>query len=119
MSKYSPELLAICEKISQFYLYKNGGDYEKATQEIRLLGITEIELVTVVKIKTSMPGRLIGKRGENLDKMIEAVGHDIKIFEVDAITDMLIPRKPEERCFEDDDYDRPSYCPPDYLPGQP
>lgn len=95
---HTPNTVAVCKKIGEFYLNKNEGDYEKAQREVQNLGISEVIATgDSVLIKLSRPGLFIGKRGENMDKLGAFLeGKRIHIVEVDSITDLIGPRKEPE-----------------------
>lgn len=89
----------ICEKIGQFYLQKNNGDYNQTEAEILMLGIQNIfENNTSVTIILGQPGRLIGPRGKNIEDLQKYLKKDIRIFEssIPNINDFLVPIKETE-----------------------
>ena len=98
---------SIASDIGFFYLEKNAGDYEKAIEEITQLGITKIDFKgTTIHITLTRPGLLIGRRGENIDKLRVHLSKSLKqeinidIIE-DRITGWLIPFEP----YSDSDID--------------
>ncbi len=99
---FSKKVKDVAEKIGQFYLQKEGGDYDKAANSIRELGIEEILVVEkIVLIKTKRPGILIGKRGINLENLSKFLDMDIRPIEVeDHIENWIIPIN-----FDEEDYD--------------
>lgn len=93
MRKFSPEVIEICEKIGQFFLKRNNGDYEKTNEQISRLGIQDIEAQLV--IKTSRPGCLIGGRGQQITDLEEFLGMKIKIEEENAVQDLILVYEPD------------------------
>jgi predicted PilT family ATPase len=85
-------------KIGQFYLDKNNGDYKKTVEEeIPFLGITDVqEDAESITIFTSRPGKIIGRRGENIDALEKYLGKKIKVVETQNIMDLLLPENPNE-----------------------
>ncbi len=69
----SNEVREVAQSIGQFYLKKNGGDIEKANQEIEALRITKIEVGEncVALITIERPGLLIGRMGTNIDALTQ------------------------------------------------
>jgi len=114
MKKYSQEVIEVAQKIGQFYLEKNGGDYVKVEDELRLLDITNIEVTEevcksckckgrVISITLTRVGLFIGKRGENIDKIGEMLGCKVKVIEeMDSIYNHLIPLPQEQLDYWDD-----------------
>ena len=90
----------LAQTIGAFYLEKNAGDYKEATDEIIQLGVTKLDFHgSKVSISLTRPGLLIGRRGENIDKLKEYLSKQLKqkiniaIIE-DVITGWLIPYEP-------------------------
>jgi len=92
----------VARLISEFYLNKNRENpietmYDKAREEIQSLGITNVNInKDTVTITLSRCGLLIGRRGENIDKMqsflSEALKRKISINIIeDKIIQYLIP----------------------------
>jgi ribosomal protein S3 len=79
--------------IGEFYLIKNRGDYKKTSEEIATIQITGVDYnCRVLRIVTGRPGLIIGRRGENIDKLKEYVLKQIgEIFELKIIEDKVIP----------------------------
>jgi len=82
--------------IGEFYLDKNKGDYKKAHEEISSLGITEIYLsktfIKTISIKLLRPGLIIGRRGENIDKLKEYLSKQLGFScQLKIIEDKVIP----------------------------
>ena len=81
------------QMIGQFYLQLNDCDYKKAIADITNLCITKVEWKgNTVHITLSRPGLLIGRRGENIDKLLEYI---MKMTEnkgiiIDIIEDQII-----------------------------
>lgn len=90
---HSEEAKDAARKIGLFYLKKNNNDYEATEQEINKLRITKVDVTdNKVIIITERPGLLIGKRGENIDKLTDALGMEIHIIEeFDPLSAYLIP----------------------------
>lgn len=90
-NKPSKEQEEIGYKISSFYLQKHNGDYTTAREEVEKVRINNIEVRdNKVFIFTSRPGLLIGRKGENIDKLISILG-PIKIVESFDWNDILVP----------------------------
>lgn len=81
----------VLNKIASFYMKKHNND-EKAAEEIVSLRLTKVEVVgPEVHIHAECVGRLIGKRGENIDNLTKYLGCPVKIFEsLDSITDQIL-----------------------------
>jgi ribosomal protein S3 len=79
--------------IGEFYLDKNKGDYKKTNEEIADLRITKIDYnFRTLSITIGRPGLIIGRRGENIDKLKEYLSKQIiGSFELKIIEDMIIP----------------------------
>jgi hypothetical protein len=78
-----PFAVEACRKIGEYYLGKNLGNYEKTAEEVFRLRIHDVqEDDDKVTIRTSRPGALIGKRGQNVDGLASALGKPIQIEEV-------------------------------------
>lgn len=98
--KKEREVQYVAETIGNFYLDKNQGDYKKTANEIIQLGITKVDFRgIVVSVTLTRPGLLIGRRGENIDKLTAYLSDELnrkielKIIE-DRITGWLIPQEP-------------------------
>jgi len=106
---HSEEAKDAARKIGLFYLEKNNNNYEATEQEINKLRITKVDVTdNKVIIITERPGLLIGKRGENIDKLTEALGMNVHIIEeFDPLSAYLIPYdySEYERELEDRYYD--------------
>ena len=91
---FSKEVIEVAQRIGQFYLEKNHGDYEKTKVEILSLLITSVEVTEgKVIIKTSRPGLLIGKRGINIDNISTFLDKKIHVLEErENIVDCITPR---------------------------
>lgn len=77
--------------IGQFYLQKNQNDYEKAEAEITDLRISKVEVAgKTVTITAARIGKLIGKRGTNVDALGKFLGMEVKMIE-DDLYNHLIP----------------------------
>lgn len=101
--KLNEKLIDIVSLIGEFYLRKNDNDYVKTSVEIKQLKITEIKLDDKsVLITLKRPGLLIGKRGENIDKLEKFLSMKVKIFETEnSELDYLIPEPPYEENIDD------------------
>lgn len=91
------ETRKVAETIGQFYLEKNGGDYEACRQEIEKLAITGLAVEDgKVTITTARPGWLIGKRGTNIDALAGRLNREIKIIEAPVWwPDVIAPENPD------------------------
>jgi ribosomal protein S3 len=82
------------DKFAKFYLEKNHNDCDNAIAEIRSLGIKLLYFSNTgsVCITVKRPGLLIGKRGENIEKLQKYLGCEVIIKEFDGcdIEDQLI-----------------------------
>jgi hypothetical protein len=94
----------VAKRIGEFYLEKNGEDYDETAAELLRLQITKIEVEgDTVTITTNRPGMLIGNHAANIDGLSEFIEKKIKIIECrDNIYNYLISIEEDER----DDYDR-------------
>ncbi len=92
----------IARKIGLFYLEKNGNDYAKTEEDLNKLRISRLEFIQVpcktcghqeerLQITLERVGLLIGKRGENIDKLVKYLGQEVNIKEEDHILSWLIP----------------------------
>jgi len=94
--KKDKKLRAIAIKIGEFYLEKNKDtdtlkNFNKATEEIYSLGITQLILKrNKIIITLQRPGVLIGKRGENIDSLSKFLNMEIDIKE-DNIISWILP----------------------------
>lgn len=69
-------------EIANFYAQKFNGDYAKAGEEARKLQITDIKVSgNEVEISLARPGLLIGRKGENIDKLSAHLKKKIKVVE--------------------------------------
>lgn len=86
----------VAKKIGEFFLQKNNNDYERTADEITNLHITKLEDDgDKIRITLGRPGMLIGKRGEQVDKLISYLGRKLHIIEdPDGLVDHIIPREP-------------------------
>lgn len=79
----SQEVREVAKMIGLFFLQKNGGDMAAALGELLASLITDIKIEDrTVVIFTSLPGRLIGKRGETIAQLSTVLAKEIKIVEV-------------------------------------
>jgi len=82
----------VARMIGEFYLDKNKGDYKKTNEEISELKITRIDYnFKTLNITTGRPGLIIGRRGENIDKLREYLSNLVGHFELKIIEDKVIP----------------------------
>lgn len=106
----SKEVRNIANHIGEFYLAKNNGDIDKTNDELERLRLNRIELSSeAIVLVTSRPGILIGKRGENITKLIEYLAGPYPEKKVKIVEDMddllyLLHRMPEDEW----DYPDPS-----------
>lgn len=107
MKKFDPAVIQVCKKIGQFFLERNNGDYEKTNEQIRNLGIQDIEIGIV--IKTSRPGYLIGKRGQQIIDLQKLLGTKIKIEEENSIEDLIFVSEPDLDYLDDYFVDEDGY----------
>ena len=107
MKKFDPAVIQVCKKIGQFFLERNNGDYEKTNEQIRNLGIQDIEIGIV--IKTSRPGYLIGKRGQQIIDLQKLLGKKIKIEEENSIEDLIFVSEPDLDYLDDYFVDEDGY----------
>lgn len=95
--RYSKEVCAAADKMGQFYLEKNGGNYDAAADEIMRLQFTDLQVTdSSIIISTARPGRLIGVKGKNIEALEKALGIKIKIVESQSINDLITPFEPIE-----------------------
>ena len=94
----SQEVKDVAERIGQYYLEKNHGDYASTELEITSLHISEIQVDNslahsiAISITTARPGLLIGKRGTNIDALEKYLNTKVKIIEdKDPLHSYLIP----------------------------
>lgn len=82
-------------EIGNFYLQKFNGDYSKAGEEVRKLQVTDIKVLEdEVEISLGRPGLLIGKGGENIDKLSAHLKKKIKVVETFHWDVILTPYDP-------------------------
>lgn len=98
------------QRIGEFYLAKNDGDYEKCADELALLHITDLAVTDdFVIITTGRPGLLIGNRGENISRLEACLEKQIKIVEDQwLLFDLMRPENPEQFWDYDDMYPEPN-----------
>lgn len=89
----SEEVKEICYEIGQFFLQKNNGDLCLTAREVTNLGISLVEIVDgEVRITLNRVGLLLGRRGEQIGKLIDFLGKDIRVIEqYDNFNNYLIP----------------------------
>lgn len=95
----SEEVKEIACKIGQFFLEKNELDYKAACLEIEKLRINNLSIFskrtngeTTIEIETSRPGLVIGRHGEQIDKLSKYLGVKIRLVETkETILDYLLP----------------------------
>lgn len=93
MNIISEELRDIATKISNFYLEKYNGDYKEAAAAVSRLKVHDVQIPEGggIKIILARPGFLIGRKGENLEKLSAYLGAKIFIEECHSWTDLLTP----------------------------
>lgn len=98
----------VCHHIGAFYLAKHN-DYDKAEDEIRRIGFTNVELIdncASVKFTVARPGLFIGPMGRNVDELAKYLGKTIKIVEeLNYFPDMIVPVDDEKYTQSMDDMD--------------
>lgn len=95
----SEEVKDIAHRIGQFFLEKNELDYKAACAEIEKLRINNLSIYekrtngkTTIEIETSRPGLVIGRRGEQIDKLSKYLGVEIRLVETkETLLDYLLP----------------------------
>ena len=89
--KEEMENRVIAQCIGEYYLEKNNFDYKKTEEDVSLLGITQIEhkLDTII-ITLQRCGILIGRRGENIDKLQKFLASKTKYTKLDIKEDKII-----------------------------
>lgn len=95
----SEEVKNIAYRIGQFFLEKNKLDYDAACDEIKKLRINNLSIFkeitngkTTIEIETSCPGLVIGRRGEQIDKLSKYLGMEIRLVETrETLLDYLLP----------------------------
>jgi predicted RNA-binding protein Jag len=87
------EVKDVAQRIGQFYLRKNDGDYKATQEEILKLRISKLEITDKgVAITTERPGILIGKRGTNIDALSSFLAMEVRIIEDrDPLITYLLP----------------------------
>jgi len=81
----------IAQVIGAYYLEKNNNNYYKTGEDIRNLGITQIEhkrdtiIITLQRV-----GLLIGRRGENIDKLQKFLVRETKYTKLNIKDDKTI-----------------------------
>ncbi len=108
-SKKITVLVEIAQLIGEYYLDKNlefEDNYLRAREELRALGITQIEFKKGdIIITLARPGLLIGRHGDNLNALEKFLGLKMKYKKLqvkeDSITCWLYPYVPDDRLPED------------------
>lgn len=109
MTKLCKKAIEAAQAIGLFYLEKNKGNYAKTSDEITTLQFTDVSVDDeVVVITTKRPGLLIGKRGENVDKLQNYLGRKIRIIETAPnAVDFVVPYPEYEETYPDSsEFDR-------------
>jgi len=82
---------AIAQWIGNYYLDKNYNNYKKTAEDIRILGITQIEhKKDTIIITLQRCGILIGRRGENIDALQKFLATKTKYTKLDIKEDKII-----------------------------
>lgn len=94
--KQESENREIARHIGEYYLEKNNFDYKKTEEDVSILGITQIEhKKDTIIITLQRCGILIGRRGENIDKLQKFLASKTKYTKLDIkennIISWLIP----------------------------
>lgn len=89
----SDEVREVASQIGQFYLQKNSYDYAATEKEITSLRITTLEIKEgEVVITLARPGSIIGRKGENIEKLTKFLNRKIRIVEdKDPLYYWLVP----------------------------
>ena len=88
----SETVRGIAGLIGVFYLYKHNNNYKAAQEELNRLYITSIDVRNgEVIIHTSRPGLLIGKKGENINNLVEHLKMKVKIIEGEDWVNLILP----------------------------
>ena len=81
----------IARLIGEFYLNKNKNNYKKTEEELRTLGVVQIQgKDNAVIITLQRPGLLIGRRGENIDQLQKFLSSKTKYSKIDIKEDKVI-----------------------------
>lgn len=92
MKRPSPKHAEIGQQIGLFFLAQNNQDYQKTGEFLRNLCITDIrEENDYLVIETARPGLLIGRKGQNIDGLIEHLKRPIHIHESFSWADVMTP----------------------------
>ena len=95
-NKPSQELQDIGYEIGHFYLKKCGNNYQAAQKEVESLKITNIEKVNddTINITLARPGLLIGRKGQNIEALVDHLKKKINITEGFHWDSVLVPEDP-------------------------
>lgn len=88
------EVKAVAQRIGEFFLQRNEGNYEKTRKQLETMRIQEILCPEPQKItiKTSRPGLLIGRRGTVIDALTKHLDLHVHIEEItECLYDYLVP----------------------------
>lgn len=81
----------IAQHIGNYYLERNNNDYLNTAEDIRNLGITRIDHTKdTIIITLQSCGLLIGRRGENIDKLLTYLISKTKYSKIDIKEDKII-----------------------------
>ena len=81
----------IAQYIGKYYLEKNKNNYKQTEEDIRNLGITQIEhKKDTIIITLQRCGILIGRRGENIDKLQQFLFQKTKYTKLNIKEDKII-----------------------------
>jgi len=106
------DLKNIAIQIGEYYLQRHNGSHELACDEIKLLGVVGLTLRKTLygytlEITLIRPGILIGRRGENIEKLKDFLSTvfskriAIKIIE-DKIIQHIFPYDASDNYFDED-----------------
>jgi hypothetical protein len=90
-AKKNSSLDVILRRFAEFYFEKNEFNLTEATDEIRRLGIKDIQLneSDELVIHLSRPGILIGRYGKNINDLHDYLKIGLRIVESEGVSDRL------------------------------
>ncbi len=92
------DLINLAGDIGHFFLLKNERSYHECHKEIDSLHITGLDIIDGKAVITlSRPGLLIGRKGEQIEKLAKHLGMPIYVKETEnRVLDYLYPYEPYE-----------------------